>query len=132
MITTAEITVIQNMYRKTLADIAPRMEGVNTPGAHPKALEMMTAQNVLRDCMSVVMNECMPIDDSFCMEMAIRLASYAVSVMPMERQIEAMEIVAASLPGAHRVRMEKGVGIVAQWNTNGVDHDNMPTKGNTQ
>lgn len=128
-ITKQEIAVLKKMFAKTRAKTDPLVVAKNNPNAPPYAKEMIGAQNVLRDCISVVFNECMPINEAFCAEMAIRLASYAISVVPAERQEAVAHVVAASLPGAHVDRMKQGVGIHSTWVTDGVEHTNVPEKG---
>lgn len=130
-ITNQEIAVLRKMFAKTKAKTDPLVLAQRNPGAPPYAKNMIAAQNVLKDCITTIVNECMPIEDDFCGELAVRLASYAISIVPVERQQELSEIVAKSLPAAHLARMKAGVGISAQWVTDGVEHPNMPEKGRT-
>ncbi len=127
-ITNQEIAVLKKMVKKTRQKTDPLVIAKNHPGAHPKAQELIAAQNVLRDCISVVLNECMPIDDSFCAELAVRLASYAISVIPLQRQDQACRAVSEALHDAHFSRIRAGVSIPATWITDGVEHANVPEK----
>jgi hypothetical protein len=130
-ITNQEIAVIKKMVAKTRAVTDPQVDARSVHGAHPQVKELMAAQNVLRDCITVVFNECMPIDRSFVLEMAMRLASYAVSVAPVEDQMILARGVTQLFEDFHLKRMQQGIGIPADWITDGVEHKNMPTKGNT-
>ena len=130
-ITNQEIAIIKKMFAKTRAITDPQVAARNVPGAHPLVRELMAAQNVLRDCITAVVNECMPIDESFCVELACRLASYTVSIIPVEKQMIAAKVVAENFERMHLERMRKGIGIPADWIVDGVEQKNMPTKGKT-
>lgn len=132
MITNQEIAVLKKMFRKMREKTDPMVVAKNEPAAPPKAMEIIAAQNVLRDCISVIFNECMPIDRTFIAEMALRLASYAVSVAPIEDQEGISAIVGASFQKMHHARMKAGIYIESKWVTDGVEHSNVPTKENTQ
>lgn len=130
-ITNQEISVIRKMLARTREKTDPLVVASNNPEAHPKAKELIAAQNVLRDCITVVVNDCMPIDELFCAELALRLASYAVSIVAVERQEAVAKVVANSFEKMHHDRMKKGIGVQSEWMTDGVRHPNMPTKGST-
>lgn len=93
---------------------------------NPEVRFVQSAQNTLRTCMEATLQEAMPYSDMLCIELAIRLASYAVSALPLERQHEALDRVLRSLPAAHASRLSKGIVIKTDWVTDGVAHSNMP------
>lgn len=94
--------------------------------------KIIAAQNALRTCMEVVFNECLPYDDVFCGEMAVRLAAYAISAVPIERHQVLLEAVVEGLPAALARRVREGSVIRTQWQTDGVLHPNIPHKGDIQ
>jgi hypothetical protein len=131
-ITKQEIAMIRDMFARTRERTDTLVDAHNNPKAPPFAKKMVAAQNVLKDCITAVVNECVPIDEQFCGELAIRLASYAISIAPVERQEEIARLVAASLPAAHVDRMKRGVVIHSTWmEKDGVERRNMPEKGET-
>lgn len=87
---------------------------------------IQAAQNALRTCIEATLKQAGPYTDLTCIELAIRLASYAVSALPVERQHAALDMVIATLPAAHKARLEKGVVIKTEWMTDGVAHANIP------
>lgn len=81
----------------------------------PEICNLQVAQNVLRECMEAILKEMIPFTSVTSAELAIRMASYAVSISPLEEQPEVMRAVLHSLPVAHRSRLNKGVMIRSQW-----------------
>lgn len=85
------------------------------------------AQNVMRDVVSAVLDEMMPYSHKTPVEMARRLASYALSSVPLEDQ----EIVVAELlrtfADFHMNRTASGAIIEAHWRMeDGTDKLNFP------
>ncbi|MBY5849630.1 hypothetical protein HFN51_03530 [Rhizobium leguminosarum] len=99
---------------------------------HPDIDKIIAAQNTLRRCIEVVFDECLPYDDVFCGELAIRLAAYAISAVPIERHGIVLQAVVEALPAALARRVREGVVIKTQWVTDGVRHPNVPRKGDVQ
>ncbi|NEI60958.1 hypothetical protein [Rhizobium leguminosarum] len=99
---------------------------------HPDIDKIIAAQNTLRRCIEVVFDECLPYDDVFCGELAIRLAAYAISAVPIERHGVVLHAVIEGLPAALSRRVREGVVIKTEWETDGVRHPNVPRKGNVQ
>ena len=99
---------------------------------HPDIDKIIAAQNTLRRCIEVVFEECLPYDDVFCGEMAIRLAAYAISAVPIERHQLLLEAVVEGLPAALARRVREGAVIRTEWQTDGVNHPNIPRKGDVQ
>lgn len=94
--------------------------------AHPEIRFIQAAQNTLRTCLEATLQEAGEYSPITCVELAIRLASYAISALPLEHQDEALNAVTANLPSAHSARLAKGVIIQTEWITNGLRHANVP------
>ncbi|AID18373.1 hypothetical protein PPF1_60 [Rhizobium phage vB_RleM_PPF1] len=99
---------------------------------HPDIDKIIAAQNTLRCCMEVVFDECLPYDDVFCGELAIRLAAYAISAVPIERHQVLLDAAVEGLPAALARRVRERVVIKTTWETDGVRHPNIPRKGDVQ
>jgi hypothetical protein len=85
------------------------------------------AQNVLRDVLTVLLHEMLPYSHYSAVELSRRLASYALSVVP----IEDMEVVvAAHLEGFadfHLARTAAGTFIASDWRMDdGREQPNFP------
>ena len=50
------------------------------------ALGIVVSQNVLRDCMVAVTNEAMPQPRAYFLELAVRLACYLITALPVDEQ----------------------------------------------
>ncbi|MGR9441646.1 hypothetical protein [Rhizobium leguminosarum] len=119
--------VREDTDRLTAAKVSS--SGVKT---HPDIDKIIAAQNTLRKCMEVVFEECMPYDEIFCGEMAVRLATYAISAVPIERHGLVLNAVIEGLPAALARRVREGIAIRTEWETDGVRHANIPRKGDVQ
>lgn len=73
------------------------------------------AQNVLRTCMEAVIKDLIPFHSTFLMDLALRLASYAVSAAPLDQQDNMITQVILNLPTAHAARIRQGVMILTEW-----------------
>ena len=92
----------------------------------PEIRFVQAAQNTLRTCLEATLEAAIPYSRLTCVELAVRLASYAISALPLEEQAQAIQAVVGTLPTAHRQRIARGVSIQAEWQTDGVRHPNMP------
>lgn len=93
----------------------------------PSMADLQYAQNVLRTCMEAVFQKMIPYDERVCAEMAVRLASYAISAAPMEDHEALVALVVQGLPSAHAQRMAKGIRISTEWQmANGSTQPNFP------
>ncbi|GGB21299.1 hypothetical protein GCM10011380_08580 [Sphingomonas metalli] len=77
----------------------------------------LVAQGVLSTCMQAVTTDAMPFGTAFPIELAVRLASYGISLLPADQQDAGIREVLEQLPEAHRRRMAQGVCIKAEWGT---------------
>lgn len=135
MITNQDLAAIRRIFDKVKVDIEPLIKAkvkANGGLANPQMPNIMVAQNTLRACMEVVLNECLPYDDFFCGELSVRLAAYAISVVPIERQAALLAAVQDALPATLANKLREGAVIKSTWLTDGVEHPNIPDKGSVQ
>jgi len=92
----------------------------------PELRNIQVAQNVLRTCMEATFSQMLPYSDITPIELSIRLASYAISVLPIERQGAAIEAMIATLPAAHRKRVSAGIIIKTEWGSADASTPNVP------
>lgn len=131
-LTNEQIRVIQKMFRKTREktdDLARAKFRREVPEDELKAI---AAQNVLRDVLSVILNECSPHGEQLPLSLAARMASYCISHLPIEMQEASLKAVGEILPSIHMNRLAAGIHLDSTWSTNGVEHKNMPAKGDIQ
>lgn len=135
MITNQDRANIRRIFEKTRNDIAPLVAGkareLNLK-SDPQLLNLMVAQNTLRCCMEVVLAECMPYDELFCAELAVRLAAYSISATPIERHEYLTKAVQNAIPNALANKIREGAVIKSTWLTDGIEHPNIPDKGDIQ
>lgn len=93
----------------------------------PETLNIMAAQNTLRACMEVVLNECLPYDQRFLGEIGVRLAAYAVTAAPIQDHEALIVAIADALPGAVAEKVRQGAVIKSVWAQDGVERPNIPT-----
>lgn len=135
MITNGDRADIRRIFQKTKSDIEPvltkkcRETGI---GAGPQLLNLMAAQNALRTCMEVVLAECLPYDELFLGELAVRMAAYSISAAPIETHEALILAVQDALPRTLSNKLREGAVIRATWTTDGVEHPNIPAKGDIQ
>lgn len=136
MITNQDRSAIRRLFRKVkedtdrlVAEKAARSGGALT---HPEMPNIIAAQNTLRACMEVVFDECLPYGEFFLAEMAIRLGTYSISAAPIERHDVIVDAVVKNMARALQNRVAEGSVIKTRWLTDGVDHPNLPSKGDIQ
>lgn len=79
--------------------------------------DVIVAQNTLRTCMEAALIRMLPYDQTALAELAIRLASYAISAAPIDDQAGLVGAVCTTLPSAHARRVAQGVMICTTWET---------------
>lgn len=99
---------------------------------HPQMPNIIAAQNAMRVCLEVILNECIPYDGFYCAEMATRLATYVISAAPIEQHADLLEATIGAMPAALANKIREGAVIRSTWLTNGVEHPNIPEKGEIQ
>lgn len=127
--TEADRATIRKMFRKTKLAIAPlvKAEAERLNHHKPETLNIMAAQNTMRACMEIVLNECLPYDQRFLAELGVRLAAYAVTAAPIQDHDELVGIVARALPNAVAEKVRQGAVIRSDWEQDGVARPNIPT-----
>ncbi|CCF19083.1 protein of unknown function [Pseudorhizobium banfieldiae] len=130
-ITNQDRAAIRKIFRKTKeeTDRIIRQRGQPSVEQMPN---IIASQNALRSCIEVIINECAPVDELYFGELAIRMASYFVSGVPVERQVDLLTAVIEGLPPAHARRLREGVVIKTGWVTDGVNHPNIPAESDIQ
>ncbi|RVD14241.1 MAG: hypothetical protein EOS73_16185 [Mesorhizobium sp.] len=126
---------IRRIFDKVRHDIQPALDARERKDGgfqDPQIPNLMVAQNTLRACMEVVLNECLPYDDFFCGELAVRLAAYAISAVPIERHDALLQAVQTALPATLANKLREGAVIKSTWLTDGVEHPNIPDKSQVQ
>ncbi|CAN5476746.1 hypothetical protein BH10PSE7_BH10PSE7_15060 [soil metagenome] len=135
MITNQDRRAIRQVFEKVRQDVEPLYQAkVRQLGGEPSPhiMKIMIAQNAMRCCMEEIYNEYLPYDDFFCGEMAVRLAAYSVSCVPIERQEALLVAVQEALPATLANKLKEGAVLKTTWITDGVEHPNVPEKGDVQ
>lgn len=110
------VRAVKSECARIKGDIAGQMDQF---GADEDQRAAIVCQNALRTCMEAAIDQAIPFSAALPVELAVRLASYAISVLPIEQHEAALSAVAASLPAAHRARIAKGVMIQTTWASDG-------------
>ena len=115
-------------FDRVRKQIEPQLAASPQPEmAVPEIRNMQAAQNVLRSCMEATLEKLAPFSMLTPVEMAIRLASYALSAAEMERQDEAMAAFMSTFLLAHEKRMHNGIRINTVWRAeDGRERPNFP------
>lgn len=119
------IKAVKALMRHTRTELLPRLM-LAAEYQDPEVRNIQIAQNTLRTCMEAVISEIVPFSVITPAELAVRLASYAISIAPLENQDQIMDQVLATLPAAHSNRLFHGIIIQTGWSTNGLEHENVP------
>jgi hypothetical protein len=101
-ITTQDRANIRAILRKYRDDMTPAVQAAAvrhnlSPLAAIEALKINVAQNTMRTCAEVVLEQCLPCSQSVFLELAVRMACYFVSALPLEEQEQAMLLVQKGL-----------------------------------
>ena len=123
------IKAVQALFRSTKRQIEPSLiqAAEREPSyGNPEIRNIQVAQNVLRTCMEATLSEMLPYSDVTAIELSIRLASYAISVLPIERQADALQAMIATLPEAHTKRVGAGIIIKTEWGSADASTPNVP------
>lgn len=121
------VNAIQAEFDRVLADIGPRLDAHPDPAARkPENRNIQAAQNALRTCIEATYEKLVPYGETIPVELAIRLASYAISVLPAEAQAAATAAFLETFPTAHVRRLTQGIRIDSEWVTEGRVRPNFP------
>ncbi|MBB4859676.1 hypothetical protein HNO88_003005 [Novosphingobium chloroacetimidivorans] len=122
----AMIEATQAEYRRLAELLAPHMVRIEDP----EMRAVNVAQNVLRDAVTVVMNEMIPYTHTTVLELAFRLASYALSAAPLEDQDEIVAAFVSNFADVHLQRTSQGQVITSEWRMHdGREMPNFPKEG---
>jgi hypothetical protein len=112
----ALIAAVQANFETVKREIWPRLDASPDPAfANPELRHIQVAQNVLRTCLEAALQKMLPYTHQTSVELAIRLASYSLSIVPMEDQDYVMAGFMQTFPLAHEKRMAGGVRISTNW-----------------
>lgn len=123
-ITEADRRAIQKIYRKIGRSLAPKLAQLPIDDSMAKVL---IAQNALRCCMEVVLNEMLPYSEHDLAELGTRLAAYAVTAAPIENHEALTRGIIGGLPVAVEEKVRTGAVIRADWRVDGHVRSNIPT-----
>ena len=88
---------------------------------------LIVAQNMLRTCLEATLEQMLPYSALTPVDLAIRLASYCLSALPIESQEESLAAFLKILPEAHWPRIQGGIRLATTWDTPGLgERDNFP------
>lgn len=106
-------------------ELAPKL-GADPQYADPEIANIQIGQNVLRTCLEATLDSLLPYTVRTPTELAIRLASYAISAAPAEDQLALAQQHARCFPNAHERRLMQGVRLSTEWETQGRIRSNFP------
>lgn len=125
---------VQREYDRVYEHLQGRLDKLVADGNllydNPEVRNIQVAQNTLRTCMEATLQKMMPYTHLTAIELAIRLASYALSTVPLEDQDAVKAQFMESFIDAHDMRMARNVRIDTQWRMeDGRDVPNFPDDG---
>ena len=87
---------LEREYRRQHRDLAPQVrKALKATPLMPEnhAIGIVVTQNVLRDCMVHVTNMALPQQREYFLELAVRLACYLITAVPLDEQEQAALVV---------------------------------------
>lgn len=84
-------------------------------------MKIQTGQNVMRVCLEALVDRMVPFPPEVAAELSIRLASYAISILPLEDQDIAVASLVRNFALVHQTRTAKGIRINCDWKMNDGD-----------
>lgn len=107
------IAAVKGCMALSTKEMAPKLDAAGITDPDSRAANVL--QNVMRLALEAGLNECLGFTTALPMDMAVRLASYALSALPMDMQADATLWVIETLPTVHAHRMQHGTAIATQW-----------------
>lgn len=101
------------------ADCDAKTRAVAPAGTPEDRQRTVVADNMLKFCIEQALNHMLPISPEFCAEIAVRIASYALSAAPTHMHGGLVAMCVEVLPEVHASRMERGICIKSEWETVG-------------
>ena len=110
------VAAVQAHFRGVQQQLEPRLLAKSEPEFQLEEIRnLQYAQNTLRSCMEAALQLMLPYSHVTAIELAIRLASYSLSIVPMEDQDAVVHSFLQTFVLAHEKRMANGVRIHAEW-----------------
>ena len=110
------VTAVKREFARVKADVEPKLLADPRPEVQSEQFRnLQYAQNTLRTCMEATLTQMVPYTHETSVELAIRLASYALSIVPQEDQDLVMAQFMKSFVFAHETRVAKGIVISTEW-----------------
>lgn len=135
MITNQDRSAVRRIFAKVADELRPTVEAKARElgtSLDERMVKVMVAQNTLRICLEVALDECIPYDVAFLGELGVRLAAYSLSAAPVEDHASLVAQVAAALPATLEAKVLAGAVIRAEWDRGGTVGLNIPRKGDLQ
>lgn len=125
------IKAVKAEYQRNTQELAPRFAAHPHPRmADPQVQAAVIAQNTLRTCLEATLQAVGPYTPELLADLALRLASYAISAAPIEDHDLLVSHVVRNLADAHMARVDQGVVIRADWEmVDGRQVPNVPPAG---
>lgn len=123
----AAVNAVQALFDHSAEILGPQMDA--RPEAafrDPEVRNVQVTQNVMRLCLEAVFQRLHPFTVATPVELAVRLASYAISALPIEEQELALDNVVGTLPEAHAQRIRQGIALETTWVVDGEERANRP------
>lgn len=116
-ITNQDRNAIKTIYRKIKPHTDAQLLAAlpNMPPQHPDTHKVMAAQNTLKTVLEVIINECVPYDEHFLLEIGTRLAAYAITAAPIESQAKLQELMIAYIPIMVESKLKQGAFLKTRW-----------------
>lgn len=105
------ISAVTAEYHRLHKDLAPALARLG----NDELANINVAQNVIRDCLTALFGEMTPFEHVSAIEMARRMASYALSTVPIEDQDEVVAAHLAGFADFHMMRTAQGAIITTEW-----------------
>lgn len=128
-VTDQDRAAIRKLYRKIRLELRPLVEAEAQRLNHdrPHTLNLMAAQNTMRSVFEIVLQECLPYDQTFLTELAVRAAAYLISAAPVEDHEPMVEAARGALAHALAEKVRQGAVIKTTWLVDGGERSNIPS-----
>lgn len=121
------VDAVQAEIDRVLDEIGPRLDAHPDPAARlPENRNIQAAQNALRTCLEATLEKLVPWTERTPVEIGLRLASYALSALPIEAQAAATAAFLDAFPAAHASRLKAGIRLETTWHQQGRERSNFP------
>lgn len=111
----SEIEMLKAFLARTEEGVRRQAERQGIPEMPPLLLRILALDNAVRDVLTVFLNELAPFPPQAPVEVAMRVASYVLSSLPIEMQEAGLSDLLANLPATHSRRVAQGMTILTEW-----------------